>query len=1561
MNSATSSKKPRYSVVIVTYNSRENIRVCLDSLRRCSGTAKAAGAGGGLEIIVVDNNSRDGTQAYLSAQEDIRTVLNGGNNGFSKGCNQGAEIATGDFLIFLNPDTMVTPDWADNMARYFQDPSVGAVGPVSNYVAGLQRLDLNLPAEWKDAKQFPGTGAEEIADNVAGILKRANAGRGVITKILIGFCFMIQRPLYSSMGGMDENLFLGNDDLDLSWRLRNIGRKLIVASDSFVFHEGQKSFKTEAKTHVDRLTQESTDALYVKLVEHYGGADRVPSPTELWGIGWFSPSPSLIQKIKDEEMQEKSRQPEAKVKSETRELTVWKGISALIYAGPETDAADAEGTAARLERSLATLPSRPGPDIVILNCSGHDVQVDTPAGAILRKLDLGSGCTPKQALEIAINLLPGTHALFCMAGVEFSTLFNHWLDKRELPALGQAMPLPLRIESSGSESESAYAFLCRKDWLRTALGSMTENPDAGEFLARMGQKLRENLREKTGGSDGKPMDPPWLLIDGRALPNSGASPSVSAKESWTPVKSAPAAPVATAMPSLGGLKGNLMDALKHLNGNATADRTPERAAEYAPAPITEKIGDAVGLYPESLRPALRLSKDVGFAGTVADMPPAKGGFKVYNAKGDLVPLADQDLVILRVTPDLIDGLADRIRNIRALGRNLKRLVAIFDGAQARGLKSSPQHPLTPVDLTADGIRAALLSAGFTVTGVQPYRGFPEFAKTGALEGWSQVEAVPRDAAFQTQKLVSIVILGFNQVAYTKKCIESIRKYTRQKYELILVDNGSKDGTEEYFRSIAGAKVIHNPVNLGVAKGWNQGMRLAEGDFILILNNDIIVGPDWLENMVRLAETDPTIGLVGPRSNYIAGPQIVPDVPYKAESEIQGFISKWQAEHAMSAAEFGFIKGFCHLIPRRVFAKVGFYDERFGKGNFEDDDYCMRVHCHGFRALMANDSFIHHYGSVSFNQESVDWQALMIENQKKYQEKWSKGPSAMHDTLIYDAQPAVPAAPAAAPVSKAPASFAPAGYTSVAIATAPSPLSAASAPAAPIAISASAPARTADRAREDGKRAYASGDVPGARNFFLEAQGKEPLNPEIYCDLGIMQFHLNALQEASILFLKCLELDPTHADAALNLFDTILAGNGKITPTEARTLKGRFPANRIIAEVASDILGLPAPAPAAAAPAPLPAWRVELEGYIAKADHVRALDLIETRLKSAEDSGTCYNYLGIIAHACGDKSEALRHFTTAAKYAPFEPDIVYNLADTLIALGRAAEASRYLAERAGSVGGSPADPQIDFGASAEQLAHALEDGKADGERLLASREANQKGESLLRSGNADGAKDLFQAAVREDGRDFRAHNNLGLTAWYRERGEEAWKHFTDALAIRPAWTDALINAFDTALSLGCIEAMKPYLDKAAAAKPDHAEAAAMRAHVLADGPAIYSGMSFEGLQEGSAVLKRAEKAMKEGRQSEAIQTYMEALQLRPKNPQAMNGLGIIAFGEKRYTDAYGLFEAAAGMHPLEQDILMNLWQCAQALRREVDVLPQLKLSLEQDPDLEDVRAVVREYA
>ena len=92
--------------------------------------------------------------------------------------------------------------------------------------------------------------------------------------------------------------------------------------------------------------------------------------------------------------------------------------------------------------------------------------------------------------------------------------------------------------------------------------------------------------------------------------------------------------------------------------------------------------------------------------------------------------------------------------------------------------------------------------------------------------------------YDLDKKVSIIILGFNKVEYTRKCVESSEEFCTQNYELILINNGSTDGTKDYFDSIPGAVVIHNDENLGVSAGWNQGLDIASGEYYLILNNDV---------------------------------------------------------------------------------------------------------------------------------------------------------------------------------------------------------------------------------------------------------------------------------------------------------------------------------------------------------------------------------------------------------------------------------------------------------------------------------------------------------------------------------------------------------------------------------------------------------------------------------------------------------------------------------------------------------------------------------------------------
>jgi len=237
-------------------------------------------------------------------------------------------------------------------------------------------------------------------------------------------------------------------------------------------------------------------------------------------------------------------------------------------------------------------------------------------------------------------------------------------------------------------------------------------------------------------------------------------------------------------------------------------------------------------------------------------------------------------------------------------------------------------------------------------------------------------------------LTSIIILTRNNLDYTKKCIESIKKYTPEPYELIVVDNGSTDGTIEYLESLPDVKLIKNPTNLGFAMGNSMGIKEARGEYILLLNNDTIVTEGWLTRLISAAESDPSIGLVGPRSNYVAGVQLVKDVPYRDDMEaMREFARKWSLENAGKYEETFRVIGFCMLVKKDVIEKIGGFDPLYEMGNFEDDDFCIRAIRAGFKIKIAQDVFIHHYGSKTFTSEKIDYTSSMLRNWERFKKKW----------------------------------------------------------------------------------------------------------------------------------------------------------------------------------------------------------------------------------------------------------------------------------------------------------------------------------------------------------------------------------------------------------------------------------------------------------------------------------------------------------------------------------------------------------------------------------------------
>ena len=236
-------------------------------------------------------------------------------------------------------------------------------------------------------------------------------------------------------------------------------------------------------------------------------------------------------------------------------------------------------------------------------------------------------------------------------------------------------------------------------------------------------------------------------------------------------------------------------------------------------------------------------------------------------------------------------------------------------------------------------------------------------------------------------MTSIVIVTYNQVEFTRQCLDSIRLLTDEPYELIVVDNGSTDGTLEFLHALPDVRVIVNDSNRGFPAAANQGMAVAAGKQVLLLNNDVVVTTGWLGRMLRALRSDPKIGLVGPRSNFVSGPQQI-EAGYENLAELDGFAWDWGKAQRGVVIDVNRLVGFCLLIGREVVEAIGMLDERFGIGCFEDDDYCLRAIAAGYRAVIAGDAFVHHYGGRTFLGGGLDGAALMRENERKFLAKWA---------------------------------------------------------------------------------------------------------------------------------------------------------------------------------------------------------------------------------------------------------------------------------------------------------------------------------------------------------------------------------------------------------------------------------------------------------------------------------------------------------------------------------------------------------------------------------------------
>ncbi|HEY6801964.1 MAG TPA: glycosyltransferase [Pyrinomonadaceae bacterium] len=243
------------------------------------------------------------------------------------------------------------------------------------------------------------------------------------------------------------------------------------------------------------------------------------------------------------------------------------------------------------------------------------------------------------------------------------------------------------------------------------------------------------------------------------------------------------------------------------------------------------------------------------------------------------------------------------------------------------------------------------------------------------------------------KKVTIVVLTWNGLNYTKRCLETLRAQTDfQNYEVIVVDNGSTDGSVEYLQSLLWIRLILNSSNRGFAKANNQAIELSDyaSDVVLLNNDTEILQPDWLTKLQETAYKTPAIGIVGARLRRPDGMlqhagTYMPIETFWGQQigSLEKDINQYNQDAVVEGVVFA-----CVYLKRSVLEKVGPLDEDYFS-YFEDTDYCLRAKRHGFEVICCGGVTLLHHENISTKVNNVSHSDLFAASQITFKKKWQK--------------------------------------------------------------------------------------------------------------------------------------------------------------------------------------------------------------------------------------------------------------------------------------------------------------------------------------------------------------------------------------------------------------------------------------------------------------------------------------------------------------------------------------------------------------------------------------------
>lgn len=212
-------------------------------------------------------------------------------------------------------------------------------------------------------------------------------------------------------------------------------------------------------------------------------------------------------------------------------------------------------------------------------------------------------------------------------------------------------------------------------------------------------------------------------------------------------------------------------------------------------------------------------------------------------------------------------------------------------------------------------------------------------------------------------LVSVIIINWNRKQLLYHCLKSLKNQTYKNHEIIVVDNGSTDGSVDFIRSyFKDIKLIVFPENRGFASGNNAGLKLAQGSFVALINNDVEAHEKWLEELCNALQHNPEVGFVSSKILFFEKKDTIDAVGNMFSvvgiGEKRGWMDKDCERFNKPAKIFGACAG-AAMYRRKMLEELGGFDEDFSPAYYEDIDLDFRAQLKGYQCLYIPTALVYH--------------------------------------------------------------------------------------------------------------------------------------------------------------------------------------------------------------------------------------------------------------------------------------------------------------------------------------------------------------------------------------------------------------------------------------------------------------------------------------------------------------------------------------------------------------------------------------------------------------------------